>query len=191
MAFQRQWLKAFLIVFKSGKSHKMRNTMPARAPKPKADAADALGTLGAHIRQRRKALRISAVTASEAAGLSRVTLHRIERGEPSVTMGAYANAMAALGLKMRVVDGEEGAPVQAAAPGEARSRKVRRIQLVDYPQLKQLAWHVPGATELTPEEALGLYERNWRHVDPAQLQANERALIDSLVRTVGKGQLLV
>jgi hypothetical protein len=28
--------------------------------------------------------------------MSRVTLHRIERGEPSVTMGTYLNAAAAL-----------------------------------------------------------------------------------------------
>jgi transcriptional regulator with XRE-family HTH domain len=36
-----------------------------------------------------KALKVSATTAAEAAGMSRMTLHRIERGEPSVTMGAY------------------------------------------------------------------------------------------------------
>jgi len=134
---------------------------------------------------------VSATTASEAAGLSRVTLHRIERGEPSVTIGAYANAMAALGMEIRVVDGGDAAQAEANAPVAARASKARRILLADYPQLKQLAWHIPGATELTPEEALGLYERNWRHVDASQLQANERAMIDSLVRTVGKGKLLV
>ncbi|MEJ8856848.1 helix-turn-helix transcriptional regulator [Variovorax robiniae] len=181
----------FLIMFNNRKSNKMRNVMPAKAPMPKADAADVLGALGARIRQRRKDLRVSAITASEAAGLSRVTLHRIECGEPSVTMGAYANAMAALGMKIHVVNGGDGAQEVAVDPAAVRARKVRRIQLADYPQLKQLAWHVPGATELTPGEALGLYERNWRHVDSSQLQASERALIDALVRTVGKGKLLV
>jgi len=37
--------------------------------------------------EKRKALRVSATVAAEAAGMSRVTLHRIEKGEPSVTMG--------------------------------------------------------------------------------------------------------
>lgn len=46
---------------------------------------------------RRKALRITATSTAEAAGLSRVTLHRIERGEPAVTMGADLNRMAAPG----------------------------------------------------------------------------------------------
>ncbi|MFG6415730.1 helix-turn-helix domain-containing protein [Roseateles sp. DC23W] len=43
--------------------------------------------LGARIRAQRQRQRVSATHAAEAAGLSRVTLHRIERGEPSVTMG--------------------------------------------------------------------------------------------------------
>lgn len=37
-----------------------------------------------------------------------------------------------------------------------------RIRLADYPQLKKLAWQIHGTDELTPVEALGIYERNWR-----------------------------
>ncbi len=44
--------------------------------------AGALPALGAGIRARRKQLRVSATAAAEAAGLSRVTLHRIERAHP-------------------------------------------------------------------------------------------------------------
>lgn len=168
--------------------------MPAQAPALIPAAADALGALGAHIRQRRKALRVSATTAAEAAGMSRVTLHRIERGEASVTMGAYANAMAALGVQIQIVD--PATPQQPASADAARSpartgEGPDRIRLADYPQLKALAWHRPGVTELAPDEALNLYERNWRHVDQAQLDAREQALIDALVRGVGKGHLLV
>lgn len=39
------------------------------------------------------------------------------------------------------------------------------IVLDAYPQLRQLAWHLPTATALTPQEALNLYERHWRHID--------------------------
>ena len=162
--------------------------MPAQAPPLQPAASLVLDGLGASIRQRRKALRVSANTAAEAAGMSRVTLHRIERGEPSVTMGAYANAMAALGVQLRIVDAPLGATSMA---GPEAATPAPPIRLADYPQLRQLAWHLPGVAELTPQEALGLYERNWRHVDQAAVSAPERALIDQLVATLGRGQLLV
>ena len=65
--------------------------MPARTPIIASAAAEKLIALGKRIRAHRKARRISATTAAEAAGMSRVTLHRIEKGEPSVTMGAYTH----------------------------------------------------------------------------------------------------
>lgn len=68
--------------------------MPAPPP-PLPDAvADRLALLGEKIRAQRKALKVNATATAQAAGMSRVTLHRIERGEPSVTMGGYLNALA-------------------------------------------------------------------------------------------------
>ncbi len=55
----------------------------------------------------------------------------------------------------------------------------------------RLAWHAPGTTERTSKEALGLNERGWRHVDRERMDSHERALLDQLVRTVGKGHQLV
>ena len=160
--------------------------MPAAAPVTGEIAAAALAALGERLRAERKRLGVSAVTAAEAAGMSRVTLHRIERGEPSVTIGAYANAAAALGLTLGV------AGPQPAAPGRTPPADVpQRIRLDDHPQLARLAWQVGDAAEVTPEEALNLYERNWRHVDQAALGPNERALIHGLVAALGGSRLLV
>ncbi len=157
--------------------------MPAKAP-PGLVAAD-LSTLGEQIRTHRKALRLNATAVAEAAGISRVTLHRIEKGEPSVTMGAYLNAMAALGLKFGIsVPGETRAVRQAA--GQAGWIPAR-IRLADYPQLAQLAWQVQGTEILTPQEAWDLYERNWRHVDTGALLEHERNLIDALQLVFGSG----
>ncbi|HEY0817804.1 MAG TPA: helix-turn-helix domain-containing protein, partial [Rhizobacter sp.] len=89
--------------------------MPARAPTPDLAAAARLGTLGLGIRARRKALGVSAQAAAAAAGMSRVTWHRIEGGEPSVTMGAYLNALGALGLELQVGEGA-ATPAKAEAP---------------------------------------------------------------------------
>src|SRR4051812_32856929 len=116
--------------------------MPAQAPPTTHAAATRLDALGARIRGHRKALRVSASAAAEAAGMSRVTLHRIEQGEPSVTMGAYMNALAVLGLSLDVLP--PAAQVAAAQPGPVDADGLpARIRTQDHAQLKLLAWHVP------------------------------------------------
>jgi transcriptional regulator with XRE-family HTH domain len=146
-------------------------------------------SLGERIRARRKLLGVSATDAAEAAGISRVTLHRIERGGPSVAMAAYANAVAALGLEFDLVDPQD---VHSSENVERRPPSLpSTIPLADYPQLERLAWTLSGAAEVTPEVALGLYERNWRHVDPSAMEPRERALVEALASELGGGRLLV
>jgi transcriptional regulator with XRE-family HTH domain len=151
--------------------------MPAHGPELTTQSAEALAAIGATVRRRRKDLGISAVAASEAAGISRVTLHRIEKGEPAVTMGAYMRVLVALGLQAAVRPQEDA----ATSPEANRQGWLpARIRIADYPWLKQLAWQIHGPQELTPREALGIYERNWRHVDPATLSTAESGLVDAL-----------
>ncbi len=88
--------------------------MPAKTPPTAHAAAESLIALGQQIRTYRKALRINATAAAEAAGMSRVTWHRIERGEPSVTMGAYVNALNALGLDLGVFGTAEADAMRSA-----------------------------------------------------------------------------
>jgi len=160
--------------------------MPSMSPEITADVAERLVELGKRIRAQRKSLRVSAVAAAESAGMSRVTLHRIERGEPSVTMGAWLNAVTALGMNLSL-DSRPAALSNAANEDKPGWLPVR-INLENYPQLKQLAWQVQGTGELKPAEALGIYERNWRHVDVAVLEPQERNLIDALRRVFGDAQ---
>lgn len=156
--------------------------MPAPSPDLTPQSAEALAAIGGVVRRRRKDLRISAVAAAEAAGISRVTLHRIEKGEPAVTMGAYLRVLVALGLAVAVRPQEE-----AAAPLEAHRRGwlPARVRIADYPGLKKLAWQVHGPQELTPREALGIYERNWRYLDPTTLAPAEQDLIEALRLALG------
>jgi len=156
--------------------------MPSAAPSVSAGAGRRLEALGRHIRARRKALKVSATTAAEAAGMSRMTLHRIERGEPSVTMGAYMNALAALGLDVDVI-----APAALAPANPPTPRKTVRI--ADHAQLRRLAWQLPPDAELTAQEAWGIYERNWRHADPSALDPRERQLLHDLARALGRKPL--
>lgn len=160
--------------------------MPAKPPITTSIIADQLIALGQQIRAHRKSLRISATMAAEAAGMSRVTLYRIEKGEPAVTMGAYMNIMAALGLNIGLVT-----PAECVNPQHEASMEgwiPARIYLGDYLQLKQLAWQVQGAETLSPSEAWGIYERNWRHVDELALTVHEQQLIDALRMAFGGGK---
>ncbi len=59
-----------------------------------------------------------------------------------------------------------------------------------WPRLRELAWNradrwIPG------EDALALYERNWRFVEPARLTKAEANLIDRLKNRYGGGVLNV
>lgn len=163
--------------------------MPAAAPPIPQALAVQLAALGERLRLHRKQLGVSTVAAAEAAGMSRVTWHRIERGEPSVSMGAYLSAAAALGLEWELFDPLERQRAQARP--ETQKPLPARIRLADYPQLRRLAWQMPATTELTPEAALDLYERNWRHVDRAAMTPQERELVEQLAETLGGGRLLV
>ena len=150
--------------------------MPSKSPRISKESTETLKSLARTIRQRRKALGVSAVAAAEAAGMSRVTLHRIEKGEASVTMGAYVNAMSVMGLKLLVGNGSNSSPENT----RDGSRIPVRIMLSEYPQLRQLAWHVQGTDELSAKEAWGVYERNRRHLDPESLEPHERELLEAL-----------
>ena len=151
--------------------------MPAKSPDALQSAQSMLTELGAQIRARRKRFGISATAAAESAGISRVTWYRIERGEASVAVGAWANAAHVLGLACRLGAEEERI---SAGPPAREGWLPARIVLADYPELRKLAWQVSEGEVLTPREALSIYQRNQRYLDAAALTARERALIAAL-----------
>jgi len=163
--------------------------MPAKLPRIDTATRNKLTQLGGQIRLHRKKLKVTATATAEAAGLSRVTLHRIEKGEPSVSMAAYLSVINALGMEFTIFQLDELVPKE-----RGRDRKgwvPAQILISDYPQLKQLAWQIHAATKLTPVEALNLYERNWRHLDLQNMEPHERDLVDALQIAFGKGKPLV
>lgn len=170
--------EVFLIIDSRGRMTKMRN-MPAPSPYTSTEQQADLERLGARLRERRKALGVTVVACAEAAGVSRVTLHRIEAGNPSVTIGAYVNVAAALGLHLVV-------PILDAPAAEPAT-----ITVGDYPGLRTLAWQTDAGTTITETEALNLYERGWRHLDQKALTDGEKAFIQHLADTYSNGRLLV
>ena len=59
------------------------------------------------------------------------------------------------------------------------------VDIDRWPGLRELAWN--RADRWIPsEEALSIYERNWRFVDPSELSQDELDLIDRLKRQFGE-----
>ena len=161
--------------------------MPAKLPHTSSAVTERIQILGETIRAKRKNLHISAQATADCAHISRVTLHRIEKGEPSVTMGAYFTVLDALGLQIQT-NSKAGLGEESQA-GAHTSVIPSEIKLTEYPQLKQLAWHIHGLDALTPIEAFGIYDRNWRHLDATSLTPLEKSLIDALKRADAAGEL--
>lgn len=149
--------------------------MPASSPHVDTAAVAGLAKLGNKIRARRQALGLTMNQTAEAAGVSRVTVHRIERGNPSVTMGAYLNVISALRMSVDLN------PKSSATT----------VRIGDYPQLSLIAWQLGDDTEISEADAMQLYERNWRHIDHAALLPPERQFLKHLSDTWGHGRLLV
>lgn len=166
--------------------------MPAKSPPTNKAAQEILGRLAGCIRARRQSLGVSMVVAAHAAGISRVTWHRIEGAEPSVTVGAYVGALEALGLSLEATpmvkpDQKALAPVLPEYPIDVDAVPAA-IPIQQYPQLRQLAWHVKDDFELTPEEAFGLYDRYSRHLNMDQMAPHERSLLRALEKAALKDQ---
>jgi transcriptional regulator with XRE-family HTH domain len=90
-----------------------------------------LTELGENIRLARLRRKFSATLVAQRAGIARNTLRSIERGDPSVTFGAYANVLLSLGLEkdLRLIahDDELGRKLQDAnLPVKARAPRQKK-----------------------------------------------------------------
>lgn len=72
--------------------------MPRTYSPPFAAAARQLESLGERLRLARKRRRVSSVLMAQRVGVSRDTLHRVEKGDPAVGLGTYLRVLRVLGL---------------------------------------------------------------------------------------------
>jgi transcriptional regulator with XRE-family HTH domain len=73
--------------------------MPGKPPLPFPSEANLLGNLGERLRLARLRRRLTAITVAQRADISRPTLVKAERGDPSVTLGTYLRILATYGLE--------------------------------------------------------------------------------------------
>lgn len=93
-----------------------------------------LTELGENIHLARLRRKFSSTMVAERAGIARNTLRAIERGDPSVSLGAYANVLLTLGLEkdLRLIarDDELGRKLQDAdLPTKARAPRIMKKQM--------------------------------------------------------------
>jgi transcriptional regulator with XRE-family HTH domain len=77
----------------------MRTTPPLPLPVKRA-----LAKLGGDIRSARLRRRITAAVMAERAFITRMTLRKVERGDPGVSLGIYATVLFILGLTSRLAE---------------------------------------------------------------------------------------
>jgi transcriptional regulator with XRE-family HTH domain len=164
--------------------------MPSKNPSISEPSEQSLIAIGAALKDRRRQLGISATVAAESAGMSRVTLHRVESGAPSVTVGALVNAAEAVGLHLQLTDARPQW-TQTGAEEAVNTETPEKVRVGDYPLLSAAAWQLDADSRLDGFEALRTYERNWRHLDHAAMSDKEKALIQALAVKYSKGVLLV
>ncbi len=159
--------------------------MPAAAPSPQIGSQELLQGIGCRIQERRRELGLTAMATAGAAGISRVTLHRIEKGTASVTVGALLNVLNALDLPLAELQGKgrsevKEKPLRISEASIPACLLPTFIELAAYPALLQLAWHGRGTTVITPQEAAGIYERHHRHLNQDLIQPHEQQFIKDL-----------
>ncbi|MBI5531587.1 MAG: helix-turn-helix domain-containing protein [Deltaproteobacteria bacterium] len=109
--------------------------MPRTAQPPLPAVARVLAELGENIRLARLRRRLTASLIAERAGMSRPTLRAVERGDPRVTLGSYANVLHCLGLDKDLArvarDDELGRKLQDSALRTRRSRSHKKPGAAD------------------------------------------------------------
>ena len=78
-----------------------KGQLSSRAPVP---VTRVLRKLGHDIRDARRRRRIPVAILAQRASISRTTLNKVEKGDPGVSLGAYATVLFALGMADRLAD---------------------------------------------------------------------------------------
>lgn len=104
--------------------------MARRTAQPLPSLQRRLAALGEDLRLARLRRHLTATLLAERAGMSRPTLRAVERGEPGVTLGAYASVLDCLGLAdnfaLLARDDELGRKLQDAELLERPPRRRKR-----------------------------------------------------------------
>lgn len=58
----------------------------------------------------------------------------------------------------------------------------------EYPMLHAILWDRRHLVQLSPEEALAMYELRWDYIDMDRMPEYEKTFVKKLIQTVGRGK---
>jgi len=106
--------------------------MPRKTATLSPALEDILKKLGENIKLARLRRKITTTMLAERAGMSRVTLRKVENGESSTTLGAYASVLFCLGLEQDLLligkDDPLGRRLQDAELTHTKERVAKRTK---------------------------------------------------------------
>lgn len=159
----------------------MLHNMPAHSDVTSALERQLLLQLGERLKRARRSRALSSVDLARQVGISRTTLHAVESGEPSPTMGTYLRVLAALGLAADlalVATGESATRAAAVGIDTARHSPQDLQSLLMHKEAVKLIQRDP----LLVERARSTLER-WR----ARGDTHTMPLWDAWMRILQRG----
>ena len=94
--------------------------MPRTFQRPFPAVAKQMAALGQRMKLARLRRSLSSVLFAERVGVSRDTLHRLEKGDPTIALGTYLRALRVLGLEK---------DIEAVARDDELGRKLQDLNL--------------------------------------------------------------
>lgn len=156
--------------------------MPSKIADLPGHVTDVLKVIGEKIKAERKRLKLPQADTAEASGIDRRTLGRIEKGQSSVTIGAYVTVMNGLNIKLTATT-----PVDALKEEKQHREQFLPllINLNEYRALRDCAWHITGEDFVEPSVAYRLYQERITLIDRKLLADKEIALMAALEKVYG------
>lgn len=119
---------------------------------------------------------------AETLGMDRRTLSKLEKGDPSISMGTAIRVWRSLGFSCELRSPTE----QEAYAQEFETNYLpMKIALADYPVLRRCSWQLQESDSISPRMAFRLYQDKKSDLDKSVMSRKEQNLIGSLEQVYG------
>ena len=141
-----------------------------------------LNDIGCKVQQFRKSHNLTQAILAESLEVDRRTLAKLERGDPSISLGTAFHIFNNLGFSVTVNSTSEQ---EAKAEAFDKHYLPIHIKLADYPVLKRCAWQLKAEDSVTPPVAYQLYQDKKSDFAKSNMSRKEQHLIGCLELVYG------
>lgn len=138
--------------------------------------------LGTVLKAFRREQGINQTLLAETLGMDRRTLSKLEKGDPSISMGTAIRVWRSLGFFCELRSPTEQ---EAYAQELETSYLPMKIALADYPVLRRCSWQLQESDLISPRMAFRLYQDKKSDLDKSVMSRKEQNLIGCLEQVYG------